>query len=594
MLEQSIPHINLAVLPFANLSPNPEHEYFSDGISESIMTLLSRFQEFRITARTSSFAFKNKTIDARLIGQQLNVAYFLEGSVRHAGEWVRISTQLIDTKSGFQIWAEQFDRKMEDVFSVQDEIAGHIASQLKKALGKTSVPKLSPVSTSTNMQAYQAYLKGNFYFNKHTPEGLQSAIEQYKAAQKADPNYALAYCGLANCYFHMANWGWATNQQSYPMAKKMVKKALSLDPNLVEAHVRLAMIQMYYEHNWERAGISFGNALKLNREFPTVYSNYAWYLAGLGYYSDAIEVMQKALEYNPLSLILHHHIGDLYRYKEHYDQAIAQYRKVLVLDPNFRISIESIGISYILKGDYDKGIHYLREYKSMVKHPLGGNASLGFGYGFAGREKEALECLDAIKKRAKLEPNRDFSADIFSVTHALGLEAEAMEYLSSCFQSGMGIIYFLCDPIIKSLRRNRKYQDLWKSINFGTKQTPLLHEILSKDQDIMYIQSEIKEKIQIKRSNFLYAEAQNNYCRIVWQEQNVLKEKLLRISLSNLAAQIEDKNIRRCHRSYLVNLKTSFKISGNAKGYRLRCSIYEYEIPVSRSLANEIINQLDN
>ena len=594
MLEQSIQYINIAVLPFTNLSASTEHEYFSDGISESIMTLLSRFQEFRITARTSSFAFKNKTIDARLIGQQLNVAYFLEGSVRHADDWVRISTQLIDSKSGFQIWAEQFDRKMEDVFSVQDEIANHIATQLKKALGKTSVQQSPNTSSSTNMQAYQAYLKGNFYFNKQTPEGLQSAIEQYKAAQKADPNYALAYCGLANCYFHMANWGWATGQQTYPKAKQMVEKALSLNPDLVEAHVRLAMIQMYYEHNWERAGISFENALKLNREFPTVYSNYAWYLAGLGYYSEAIAVMQKALEYNPLSLILQHHIGDLYRYQEDYDKAIAQYRKVLAFDPNFRISIESIGISYILLGDYDKGLHYLREYKKRVKHPLGGNASLGFGYGFAGKRADALQCLEAIKERADQEPNKDFSADFFSINYALGFDEDAMYYLSKCFHSGMGIIYFLCDPTIKKLRRNRKYQSLWTSINFGTKKTPLLPEMLNKDQDIMYIQSEIKEKLQIRRTDFLYAEAQNNYCRIVWQEQNLLKEKLLRISLSNLAAQIEDDYIKRCHRSYLVNLKINFKISGNAKGYRLHCSIYNYEIPVSRSLANDIINQLDN
>ena len=578
-------NITIAVLPFSNLSTDAANEYFSDGITESIMTLLAKSDQFRVTARSSSFTFKERAVDARTIGQQLGVRYILDGSVRRAGDTVRVNAQLIDTTTGFQNWSDQFDRRIDVIFQVEDAIAQHIAAQLKAQLGNST-------TREPNSEAYQHYLKGQYYFNKHTPESTLLAIEQFELAIKVDPNYAKAHCGLANCYFNQANRAQLPGLTTYPKAKALVKKALELEPDLVEAHVQLAMIRMYYDLNWDSAGLSFETALSLKREFPTVYNAYGWYLAGLGYYEEAMAVFVKALEYNPLSLFLQNSIGDLYRYMGQFQLAIQQYKKVLQLAPDFRMSLENLGACYGYLGDYEKSIYYLKEYKKHVKHPLGGSASLGYTYAKAGRLEEALACLEALKQRALEEPEKDLNPDFYLMYIGLGELDKAAVYLEACFESRQGLIFILCDPIMKPLRNKPLYQSILKQINFGERRFIPIPDLVEDQAEKITIQTELKETLCIDKRDFLYAEAQNNYSKIVWQEQNVLKERLLRLSLSRLADQLSSAQIQRCHRSFLVNLETTFKVRGNARGYKLKCAIHGYEIPVSRSFIPVILKQL--
>ena len=574
----------IAVLPFSNFSPEQGCEYFCDGITESIMTRLAQCRNILVTSRTSTFAFKNKVADIRSIGQQLGVDYILEGSVRIIAEKVRISAQLIDVKTGFQSWSEQFNRLLDDVLEVEDELSRKISTQLQAELQGTKVP--TPLSLSQqNVKAYDAYLKGNFFFNKYTFDDVKQAIHFYEAAIEHDPAFAKAFCGLSNCYFYLGNYGGMDSQLAYSKSQQLAEKVLSLNSNEIEAHVRIATIKMYNERNWESAGISLSTAIDLEGEYATVYTKYAWYLCGLGQFELALEYLNKALEYDPLSLIIITAIGDVYRYIENYQEAINWYKKTLSLNPNFRLALENIGIMYIHLKNYEKGLYYLKEYRKKVQNPLGGFASLGYGYAKAGNLKKAQECLANVQLRQKKEPNKNLDPDFMSLYIGLGNYDQALLHLEKMLQSGMGIVFMLADPLIKDLKKKKAYHDLLSQIHFGS---PIIRPFISSAPKQLTIQSDLKEKLYIIPENFLYAEAQNNYSKIVWKENNLLKEKLLRISLSKLEEQLSSPNILRCHRSFLVNLNAPLHLKGNARNPKLICTIFNYELPISRAMAKVI------
>lgn len=573
----------IAVLPFSNYSPQAGHEYFSDGITESIMTRLSQFDNFQVTSRTSVFVFKNKVEDIRSIGQQLGVDYVVEGSVRILQDKVRISAQLINAKSGFQIWGNIFNHSFDDIIEVEDELSQSIASQLKAKL-----QHITASNDQKNIQAYNSFLKGIFFFNKYTPDDINTAIHHFEAAIAYDPSYAKAYCGLSKCYFHLGNWGHISTELAYPKSKQLTLKALEINSSQIEAHVRMALIKMYVERNWEDAGLSLQTALNLKGEYATVYLKYAWYLCGLKHFDLAIEYLKKALEYDPLSTIVLNALGDVHRYLHKYDEAIQWYLKALGLNPDFRLALENIGICYTLKEDFDKGLYYLLEYKKRVTHPLGGNSALGYGYAKAGKMKEAYQCLEEILRLQKQNPNKNLHPDLMSLYTGLGDYDKALYHVQKSWESGAGVIFIIADPLLQPIRRKSAFQNLLKQIHFGN---PTICPLENSTPELLHIQSEIKEKLVLPADSFLYAEAQNNYTRIVWQEHNTLKEKLLRLSMSKLADQLVLPNLYRCHRSYLINLNVPLQLSGNAKGYTLSCTTYGFQVPVSRSLSKEVVEK---
>ncbi|MEL6671184.1 MAG: tetratricopeptide repeat protein [Bacteroidota bacterium] len=583
---------SIAVLPFVNATPEPEHDYFCDGMAETIMTALAGTQGIRVTARQSSFAFKDQNRDIREVGQQLGVDYVLEGSVRRAGNRVRVTAQLNQSATGFQLWANVFDRDWEDVFALQDDISRHIVEQLTQELH--GIPEVAPYTSTRNLDAYHHYLKGNFFFNKYTRDDIQQAITHYQRAVDLDPGFAQAYSGLANCYFYLGNWALMPAEKAYAQSKRCALKALELDTGLVEAHVRLALIFMYDELDWKRAARSFRQALDLNRDFAVVYQHYAWYLAGLRRFDEAFSALQKAQEYDPLSLIISNSIGDILRYAGRYEEAITQYKKTLELDPQFRLSMEAVGISYFLMGQKEEGLRWIKRYKKLVRHPLGGFGSLGYAYGMMGEQEKVQEAIRMVEKRKAAEPQFSTAMDLIVIYLGLKEYDRCLDYLEMCFEERTGIIFLLVDPLLAPLRKLPRYQKMISRILPGEDARLLVGPHISRlARERITIQTDLKESLEIPLQAFLYAQAQENYCEVYWQENQVVKRKLIRLPIKKLAAQIDRPHICRCHRSFLINLNLPLEISGNARGYKLRSRFYDFEVPVSRSQAENILRRLD-
>lgn len=576
----------IAVLPFINKGADPTQEYFSDGITESIMTLLAKVAGFRVTSRMSSFAFKGQTADIREIGARLGVQYVLEGSVQTAGKRVRISVQLTETDSRFQVWGELFNRELEDVFEVQDEIAASVAAQLEVTLRPKKVRPKAPTSLpehpTENLQAYSDYLKGLFFFNKHNPPDGLKAIEFLESAVQKDPEFAAAYVALANAHFYVANWGYSRTQEAYPKARALAKKAQALNPSLTGAYLTLALVDMYLDLDWAAAKIHFQRAFELNTDLPNLYRNYATYLLGLRRIQEAIDYIQKALEYDPLSLRLSNYLSFIYIINRDFDAAIAQNHRSLELDPNYRQAYEGLGVIYALKGEFDRAIAYSKQYKKMVNHPLRGTTILGWVYAKSGNREKADECLALLKKRKQLEPNTVLHSDFASLYAGMGEVELAMDHIEKAFGSRMGLIYYLLHPNLDSVRHHPRYKRLMQQFTFPSEETDTAKPRL-------FIQPETKEVLEIFAEDFLYAEAQDNYTKVVWQQNGQINEKLMRMMLKNLEIQLGGGQIVRCHRSYLVNLDHRFETKGNARGYRLCSKSHDFEVPISRSLASEIL-----
>jgi serine/threonine-protein kinase len=326
---------SIAVLPFLNLSPENEQEYFCDGLTEEIINALSHIQDLRVVARTSVFSFKGKEIDIREVGEKLNVDTVLEGSVRRAGSRLRIMTQLINVQDGYHIWSERFDREMQDVFEVQDEVTLTIVNKLRVKLLSKEKARLLTRHTE-NQEAHELYLKGRFFWNKRTREGMMRSFDYYKRAIEVDPLFALAYSGIADAHSQLAIYGFARPKNSFPQAKEAAQKALELDDHLAEAHASLAIIQALYEWDYESAGKEFEHAIHLNPNNPMTQ---VWY--GLFFFvpkarlNDAMLKVKQAQKIDPLSPLIYHSMGVILYYARDYDSAIQEIEKALEIESSY-------------------------------------------------------------------------------------------------------------------------------------------------------------------------------------------------------------------------------------------------------------------
>ena len=288
----------IAVLPFRNLSDDPENEYFSDGLSEELLNVLAQNRGLRVAARSSSFQFKGKNQELKEIGKQLKVSTILEGSVRKSGNQVRISTQLVNVADGFQLWSETYDRELNDIFAVQDDIANSVSEALKvKLLGQKA-----PIAKSANAEAYNAYLQGRYFTDRRSEEDLKKAIQFYEQALKSDPGYAPARVGLAVVEYRQAGWGYVQVNEGYREAREEVEKALKLDPNLAEAHAALGWIKSHYDWDWAGADASYKRAMELDPGNANVVRQAASLAATIGRFEEAMALDRRAAELDPLSV----------------------------------------------------------------------------------------------------------------------------------------------------------------------------------------------------------------------------------------------------------------------------------------------------
>jgi len=393
---------SIAVLPFVDMSPNKDQEWFCDGISEEIINALTHIEDLRVIARTSAFAFKGKNEDIREIGKKLDVKNLLEGSIRKAGNRFRITAQLIKVEDGSHLWSERFDRDLEDVFAIQDEISMAIVEALKVRLWKTEKAGLLKRYTE-DMEAYNLYLKGNYYWQMLTIEKFFKAIKYFEQALQKDPNYALAYYGMAMVYCASAYWGNVPPNEVYPKAKEYAKKALEIDSNLAEAHTPLGIINMNYDWNWKAAEREFKQALQLYPNSAFIHLNYSLILTLTDHHVDAISEAKLSRELDPLSSIINAHVSLAFIYAGQNDRAIEELKMAISINPHYFLAHHYLGCCYLEKSMFEAAIV---EFEKAVE--LSGGAPiivtfLAVSYYEFGNKDKVDKLFDTLKKRTRHE-----------------------------------------------------------------------------------------------------------------------------------------------------------------------------------------------
>lgn len=456
---------DLAVLPFVNMSNDIENEYFAEGISEELINALTNIDRFMVTARTSSFVFKGKNQDIREIGKALSVEYLVEGSVRKAGNRVRITAQLIRTKDGFHIWSEVYDRNLEDIFALQDEISENIVDALMKKLGGKEIKRAVSAQSTENIAAYNAYLKGRYYWNKFSPDSSTKAISCFEEAIKEDKQFALAYVGLAICHVFLAVTGYAQPLKMFAKARILAQKALKVDDKLGEAYFVTALVRVFSDFDWIGAEKDFLKALQLKPNSAEVHLYYGFFLASIEEEKKGMEHVKMAYQIDPLSLPVNLWLAQFLFVENDIEGALAQIEKILDLEPNFRAAIEFRGWIYYYMKDYAKAIENFKLFKAMTGNDLKGNAPLGCAYAVSGDMENAELCLQKLIKRAELD--KEVSLDIDFAVLYLGLEnyEKVFEHLKNSIENRVGILFLNTNPMWKKVRNDPRFQDLLELIN---------------------------------------------------------------------------------------------------------------------------------
>jgi len=452
--------VMLAVLPFENLSHDPEQNYFSEGLTEEMITQLGRIHPRRlgVMARSTAMHYKGSEKRADQIGQELGVGYILEGSVRRAIDRVRITAQLIEVSDQTHLWAETYDRKFADVLDIQREVARRIAKSLAVELLPGQQTALSRASTRDS-EAHEAYLKGHYFWNKRTEEGFKKAIVFFEQAIARDPGYALAYTGLADCYETLGIYGGLPPGETARRAKAAANKALEIDDKLAEPHTSLAFANLLFDWNWPAAEREFKLALDLNPNYVTGHHWYGLFLALMGRFEEAFAQMKNALVLDPLSLVLNSHVGWFLYYARRYDEAISQLSKTLEMDQSFPVTNYLLGLAYLQKERINEAITEFHKGDQLSNSHPAALAGLGQAYGMAGRKAEARQFIDKLRALSKTRYVSPYF--MACVWIGMGDTAQAFECLEKDYQErGSWMAHLKVDPILDGLRSDPRFKNL--------------------------------------------------------------------------------------------------------------------------------------
>ncbi|MFT3743650.1 MAG: tetratricopeptide repeat protein [Pyrinomonadaceae bacterium] len=452
---------SIAVLPFANISPDEENEYFCDGLAEELLNALAKIDQLKVAARTSAFSFKGKKVEAREIGRALGVNTVLEGSVRKAGGRIRVNVQLVNAADGYQLWSERYDREMQDIFDVQDEIATSVAEALKiKLFGKEKAAVLKRHTQSP--EAHEYYLRGLSHFNKWTPFDFEKAIEKFERAIEYDANYASAYAALADAYTELLFFSFSAGDVR-PKAREAARRALELDELLAEAHNSMALINMYLDWNYPAAEAEFRRAIELNPGSATVHMWYGWFLALMGRFEESMAELRRGHELDPLSPPNNNAIGVNYHWSRQPERAIAQILDVLELNPNYPVAVSFLAEAYLQAGDMRSAVSTIERLapESMDPQAL---AVAGYVYALAEDKEKAVVILNEFERRTELG---NVSALNFAQVYAsLGDSEQAFTWLETAFEERAIWLPFLkVDVKFDPLRNDPRFKDLLKRIN---------------------------------------------------------------------------------------------------------------------------------
>jgi TolB-like protein len=460
----------IAVLPFTSLSPDPQDEYFADGMTEELISNLSKLRDTRVIARTSIMHYKDTTATIREIGRELGVQSIIEGSVRKSGNNVRIAIQLIDSNTEEHLWADTYDKELADIFNVHSEVAANVANALKVA-----IPTAAPEKQTEKTEAYTYFLRGRYFWNRGSLDAFLKALDQFERAIEKDPTYAQAYAGLADTHLLMGRHGYVLPKAAYPKALQFALKAIDLDSRLVEAHVALAAIRQEHEWKWEESGKEFKRALELNPSYATAHGWYALYLGHLGRFEEGISEAQRAQELDPLSPRIHCNASEEYLFARQYDKAIEAAERALEIDPNYGGARGYRAFAFVEKRMFDEAIIDFQEADRL----RGGRASLGrlgHVYAISGRLAEARKILDGFVTGSSFQPLPESSIlplppppstafDMGLVYLGLGEKEQAIEWLDKASDERTPeIIHVKCEPIYDSIRDEPKFRALLKKV----------------------------------------------------------------------------------------------------------------------------------
>jgi len=461
---------SLAVLPLVNVAGDPETEYLSDGISESIINLLSQLPNLRVIPRTSAFRFKGREADLKTVGRDLKVRTVLTGKLIQRGGRLVVQTELVDVANDAQLWGGKFNRKLEDIFELQEELARQISASLRLRLTPEDQKRLAKRPTE-NREAYELSLKAQYHIAKSTPEGLQRGMAYAGQAIEADPLYAEAYAYLSSAYSGLGLLGFLVPAETFPRAKAAALKALEIDDSLAEAHSVLGIVRLYYEWDWSGAEAALRRALELNPNYAWGHAFLSEWLLMMGRHEEAISEAQRGIELDPLSASLVFKLGQEFCYRRDYDRALEQLQKALELDPNFVWAHVYLAQVCARKGRYEESLAACERVASLFEGNAYSRTLHGLILAIAGRTDEAKMIVNDLKKQPKLDSMALMSlADTYSV---LDEKDVAFEFLERAYQERVSLMIFLgVYPTFDNIRSDPRFTDLLRRMGLRQESVP--------------------------------------------------------------------------------------------------------------------------
>jgi TolB-like protein/Flp pilus assembly protein TadD len=457
---------SIAVLPLANLSGDPEQEYFADGMTEELITNLGKISALRVISRTSVMRYKGTKKPLPEIARELNMDAIVEGTVQRSGNRVRISAQLIQARPERHLWAESYERDLRDVLALQSEVARAIANEIRLKLTPQEQTRLAS-ARPVNPAAHEAYLRGRYHWNKVTDEGIRRSIREFEQAIEIDPQYAVAYAGVADAYIFLSAWSRAIPpKEVLPKAKAAAVKALEIDETLPEAHTALALARLLFELDWSAAESGLKRAIELNPSYPVAHQWYALLLSSLGRHDEAIAEAKRAHELDPLSLQSDAQVGLHYYFARQYDQAIQRLHQTLELDPNFPPAHYWLGIAYLEKGASQEALEALQTAVRLSGSSGLFEPDLARAYGLTGKRDAARRILGELQE---LSRKKYVPADSIAIIYiGLGDKNRALEWLEKAREESCAgsILLLKVAPWLDPLRSDPRFQDLLRRMNF--------------------------------------------------------------------------------------------------------------------------------
>ena len=454
---------SLAVLPQQSPGSDPNVEYLSEGITESIINMLSRIPKLRVLACSTVFRFKSKDIDPQEAGHQLKVRAVMMIRVIRLGEQLIIRSELVKVADGSQLWGEQYNRPLSDLLAIQDGIAKNICESLKFKLTPQEEIRLAKQPTE-NSEAYNLYLRGRYFWNKYNKDGVLKSIDCFKQAIAIDSNYALAYCGMADAYFRLSNVHFAP-REVLPKARKAALKALEIDETLAEAHSSLALIYVYFDHDWSRAEQEFEKALELNPDLPTAHQRYGSYLTYMGRFEESIREYETALKLDPFSLQINMNLATTYYMRGEYARAVENVQETMELEPNYMPLRFLLGLVYIQQNRLEEAIQEFQFIYKLDEENYLALGFMGYAHALAGQRAEAetlLNILQDISRRKYVSPY-----SMLMIHLALGPEERVFELLEQLYEERNDWMVWLKVSVeLRQLRTHPRYKSLMRCVGF--------------------------------------------------------------------------------------------------------------------------------